>query len=86
MSLFLMKHLSKKIMILCRWKSRAFLDYIRPQVVQWSHQIAQDMISFETFFELCGKWKGKEEISESQSKHLNIPKQNLDYSSMRVVG
>ena len=86
MSLFLMKHSSDEIMILGRWKSRAFLDYIRPQVVQWSHQFAQDMISFETFFELCIKRKKRKEIPEPLRKHYKIPKINLDYSSVRMVG
>jgi hypothetical protein len=26
----------KKIMMLGRWKSTAFLDYIRPQVLEWA--------------------------------------------------
>lgn len=39
--LFLMnQHPVVKIMILGRWSSDAFLDYIRPQVPEWTNQIA----------------------------------------------
>ena len=34
MALFLSDHSPAKIMILGRWKSDAFLDYIRPQVLE----------------------------------------------------
>ena len=53
MALFLNDHLSDKIMILGRWKFKAFLDYIQPQVVQWTRLFSNNMISFINFFELC---------------------------------
>ena len=53
MALFLQNHSSDKIMILGRWKSKAFLDYIRPQVLSWTDLFSEDMISFDNFFELC---------------------------------
>ena len=53
MALFLTDHSSDKIMILGRWKSKAFLDYIRPQIVEWVELFSDDMISFNNFFELC---------------------------------
>ena len=53
MALFLNDVLSDKIMILGRWKSKAFLDYIRQQVVQWTRLYLVNMISFNNFFELC---------------------------------
>ncbi|OEU10297.1 hypothetical protein FRACYDRAFT_247237 [Fragilariopsis cylindrus CCMP1102] len=52
MALFLMRHSSDRIMILGRWKSRAFLDYIRPQVFEWTSCILGDMISFDNFTDL----------------------------------
>jgi hypothetical protein len=63
MSLFLMKHSSDRIMILGRWKSRAFLDYIRPQVIEWTSCLSGDMISFDNFTDLY--WK-KESPSPSK--------------------
>ena len=55
MSLFLTNHSTDKIMILGRWQSHVFLDYIRPQVAQWSSCFTKDMVSFEIFFNLCSK-------------------------------
>jgi hypothetical protein len=33
----------KKIMMLGRWKSAAFLDYIRPQVLEWAGDMSNEM-------------------------------------------
>jgi hypothetical protein len=50
MVLFLMNHPVAKIMILGRWSSDAFLVYIRPQVLEWTNQMSDDMIRHDTFF------------------------------------
>ena len=49
MGLFLMNHPVHKIMILGRWSSDAFLVYIRPQVLEWTNNMSQDMIEFNTY-------------------------------------
>ncbi len=51
MGLFLMNHPVAKIMILDRWSSDAFLDYIRPQVLEWTNQMSADMIKHTSFFD-----------------------------------
>jgi hypothetical protein len=52
MGLFLMNHPVAKIMILGRWSSDAFLDYIRPQVLEWTNQLlSRDMIQNDSFFD-----------------------------------
>jgi hypothetical protein len=51
MSLFLMDHSPAKIMILGRWSSDAFLVYIRPQVLEWTHNMSCDMIYLDSFFD-----------------------------------
>jgi hypothetical protein len=51
MGLFLMNHPVAKIMILGRWSSDAFLDYIRPQVLEWTNQMSSDMIFHDSFFD-----------------------------------
>ncbi|KAI2498100.1 hypothetical protein MHU86_16410 [Fragilaria crotonensis] len=51
MGLFLMNHPVAKIMILGRWSSDAFLDYIRPQVLEWTNQMSSDMIRNNSFFD-----------------------------------
>jgi hypothetical protein len=51
MSLFLMNHSSNKIMILGRWKFKSFMDYIRPQVLEWTNNMSTDMTRFESFLD-----------------------------------
>lgn len=51
MGLFLMNHPVAKIMILGRWSSDAFLDYIRPQVLEWTNQMSSDMIRNNSFYD-----------------------------------
>ena len=41
MALFLMDHLTNKIMILGRWKSKAFMVYIQPQVLEWTNSMVR---------------------------------------------
>ena len=53
MALFVKNHSSDQIMILGRWKSKAFLYYIRPQVLAWTDLFSKDMISFDNFHKLC---------------------------------
>jgi hypothetical protein len=55
MALFLMDHHPHKIMILGRWLSEAFLDYIRPQVLEWTNNMSTDMIRFNTFIDVSGR-------------------------------
>jgi hypothetical protein len=55
MALFLMDHHPHKIMILGRWLSEAFLDYIRPQVLEWTNNMSTDMIRFNTFIDVAGR-------------------------------
>ena len=51
MGLFLMNHPVSKIMILGRWSSDDFLDYIHPQVLEWTNQLSTDMIQNDSFFD-----------------------------------
>ena len=44
MALFMLKKYSpERIMILGRWGSTAFLDYLRPQTLEWTDMMARDM-------------------------------------------
>ena len=52
MSLFLMNHSPARIMILGRWSSDAFLVYIRPQVMEWAHNMSHDMVRFDSFTDI----------------------------------
>ena len=86
MSLFLTNHSADKIMILRQWQSRAFLDYILPQVAQWSSCFAKDMVSFETFFDLCSKGITKKKIQEPLKKHHKFSEFFLGSSPARMAG
>jgi len=52
MALFLKNHSVEKIKILGRWSSEAFLVYIRPQVLEWTNNMSQDMASLGKFTDL----------------------------------
>jgi hypothetical protein len=75
MALFLMNHAVHRIMILGRWYSEAFLVYIRPQVLEWTNNMSQDMIYLDSFFHLPDPTIDPQEdprIRNNQS-HFNGP-------------
>ena len=45
----------RKIMMLGRWKSLAFLSYIRPQVLEWAGGMAGDMARTIPFLDVGGR-------------------------------
>ncbi len=49
--MFLMNHPVAKIMILGWWSSDAFLDYICPQVLEWTNPMSSDMIRNNPFYD-----------------------------------
>jgi hypothetical protein len=51
MGLFLMNHSSNMIMILGQWKSKAFVEYISPQVLEWTNNMSTNMTHNESFFD-----------------------------------
>ena len=74
MELFLKDCSLEKIMILGRWRSNTYLNYIRPQVAELTDLLSSDMISFENFFKLCSNKKNnKKKASKSIEPHLDIP-------------
>jgi len=87
MSLFLNNHSTAKIMILGRWKSDAFLVYIRPQVLEWTSNMSSDMISFENFhdigfYDLASPSNPRLRRKQSKnglSSKLNMPEFNVDF-------
>lgn len=46
------KNQERKIMMLGRWKSLAFLDYIRPQVLEWAGKTASQMAKTINFLDV----------------------------------
>jgi len=57
----------KKIMMLGRWKSLAFLAYIRPQVMEWAGDMASEMAKGKPFLDLG------ESQARSQSRRQKTP-------------
>ena len=53
MALFLADHSPANIMILGRWSSDAFLVCIRPQVVEWTNNMSEDMIGLDSYWDLA---------------------------------
>lgn len=53
MALSLNDHSTYKIMILGRWASDAFLAYIRPQVLEWTNNMSEDMVNFNEFMDVA---------------------------------
>jgi hypothetical protein len=52
MTLFLMNHSTKCIMLLCRWKSAAFLVCVLPQVLEWMNDMSWDMIRHDSLLDV----------------------------------
>jgi hypothetical protein len=59
----------EKIRILGRWKSLAFLTYIRPQVLEWSGGMATEMAKANTFRDLGEKADQIPEKSPATKRH-----------------
>ena len=80
MSLFLNKYTADQIMILGRWKSQSFLDYIRPQIAEMLIGFSRDMVSFESFAELhCSTDNGKRRRKSASNTHQRFPKFHLKF-------
>lgn len=60
-------------MIQGRWKIKSFLDYIRPQVVEWTEFMSEDIIPFDNFFELFSR---KSHL-KSEPETLSKPRENI---------
>jgi hypothetical protein len=43
---------SDRIMLLGRWLSKAFLAYIRPQVLEWTNNMSLDMTQADSFLDV----------------------------------
>jgi hypothetical protein len=58
----------KKIMMLGRWKSLAFLSYIRPQVMEWAGDMASEMAKARPFLDLGDQAPRKTTAQKSPTK------------------
>ena len=74
MSLFLTNHSVHKIMILGRWSSDAFLVYIRPQVLEWTDNMSDDMILNNNFWDATDSRKTTKEDPRTRTRRFNADK------------
>ena len=58
-------------MILGRWSSDAFLDYIHPQVLEWTNLMAHDMAQSRKFLDL-GTRQGPGPTSEHYDEESEV--------------
>ena len=72
MALFLMDHSPAKIMIMGRWSSDAFLDYIRPQVLEWTNNMSKDMIQVDDFIDLTNQDKAAPSDPRLRTRHRSF--------------
>ena len=79
----------QKIMMLGRWKSTAFLKYIRPQVLEWAGDAAQQMSKTKSFLDV-GKYnseaKTKASLPPNSQTGEVIPSFTFHQSSQNGIG
>jgi hypothetical protein len=84
MALFLMNHSTERIMLLGRWKSDAFLVYIRPQVLEWTNDMSRDMIHHDSFLDVSGFDQANPDLPRSRPRRFNGPDNSLVFPSLRL--
>lgn len=72
MGLFLMDHSVTKIMLMGRWSSDAFLNYIRPQVLEWTNQLSADMIHHNSYFDATDPRRDPPDAPRTPSRRSTV--------------
>lgn len=63
------RYTSEEIMVLGRWRSRAFLAYIRPQALEWTALMARDMAKPRSFLDLAYKKISRNQCSDQDNNN-----------------
>jgi hypothetical protein len=84
MALFLMNHSTERIMLLGRWKSDAFLVYIRPQVLEWTNNMSKDMILHDSFLDVSGFDQHDPDLPRGRPRRFNGPDNALIFPSLHL--
>ena len=79
MALFLNDHPAERIMILGRWLSEAFMIYIRPQVLEWTNIMAEDMAGTKDFRDLNRKTRSQNASKRTKQKMGLMPKFHMGH-------
>lgn len=74
MGLFLMDHSVTKIMLMGRWSSDAFLNYIRPQVLEWTTHLSTDMIHNNSYFDVTDPRRDPPDTPRTQRRRSMVTK------------
>jgi hypothetical protein len=77
MGLFLANHSTERIMLMGRWKSQAFLVYIRPQVIEWTNNMSGDMIRHDSYTDASGLDMADPNIARVPTRRFNGPDNSL---------
>ena len=77
MGLFLANHSTERIMLMGRWLSQAFLVYIRPQVIEWTNNMSQDMIRHDSFTDASGFDMADPDIARVPPRRFNGPDNSI---------
>jgi hypothetical protein len=77
MGLFLANHSTERIMLMGRWKSQAFLVYIRPQVIEWTNNMSGDMIRHDSYTDASGFDMADPNIARVPPRRFNGPDNSL---------
>jgi hypothetical protein len=85
MALFLMNHSTERIMLLGRWKSAAFLVYIRPQVLEWTNDMSRDMIRHDSFLDVSDFDQADPDLPRLRPHRFNGPDNALLFPSLHLV-
>jgi hypothetical protein len=84
MALFLMNHSTERIMLLGRWKSAAFLVYIRPQVLEWTNDMSRDMIHHDSFLDVSDFDQADPDVPRLRPRRFNGPDNALIFPSLHL--
>jgi hypothetical protein len=84
MALFLMNHSTERIMLLGRWKSAAFLVYIRPQVLEWTNDMSRDMIRHDSFLDVSDFDQADPDLPRLRPRRFNGPDNALLFPSLHL--
>jgi hypothetical protein len=84
MALFLMNHSTERIMLLGRWKSAAFLVYIRPQVLEWTNDMSRDMIRHDSFLDVSDFDQADPDVPRLRPRRFNGPDNALIFPSLHL--
>ena len=77
MGLFLANHSTERIMLMGRWLSQAFLVYIRPQVIEWTNNMSQNMIRHDSFADASGLDMADPDIARVPPRRFNGPDNSI---------